>query len=271
MSDRKICIYHNNCADGFSGAWVVRKALGDIEFHGGVYQTPPPDVHGKDVVLVDFSYKRPVMEQIIYQAKSVLVLDHHKTAEADLAGLPGADVVFDINRAGSMIAWNYFFPHQTPPMLLQHIQDRDLWRFALAGTREIQANVFSYPYEFGVWDQLMSADPETLRQDGEAIERKHFKDLYELLKVTTRRFNIAGYNIPMANLPYTFSSDAGHFLGKDEPFAGCYWDTPEGRTFSLRSSENGVDVSEIAKQFGGGGHKHASGFSVPREHELANQ
>jgi nanoRNase/pAp phosphatase (c-di-AMP/oligoRNAs hydrolase) len=49
------------------------------------------------------------------------------------------------------------------------------------------------------------------------------------------------------------------------PFAACYWDTPAGRVFSLRSGENGMDVSVIAQKYGGGGHKHASGFRVPFE------
>jgi oligoribonuclease NrnB/cAMP/cGMP phosphodiesterase (DHH superfamily) len=74
--------------------------------------------------------------------------------------------------------------------------------------------------------------------------------------------NIGGHNVPMANLPYTLTSDAGHLLAKGEPFAGCYWDTPKGRVFSLRSQDDGLDVSEIAKQYGGGGHKNASGFRL---------
>jgi hypothetical protein len=56
-----LCIYHNNCADGFGSAWVVRKALGDINFFGANYQEPPPNVAGEDVIMVDFSYKRPVL------------------------------------------------------------------------------------------------------------------------------------------------------------------------------------------------------------------
>ena len=265
----KLCIYHGNCADGFSGAWVVRRALGDIEFHPGVYQNPPPNVLGKEVVLVDFSYKREVMRQLTNDAHSVLVLDHHKTAEEDLRDLDGAKVVFDMNRAGSMIAWDHFFPGQECPPLLKHIEDRDLWRFALPGTREIQANVFSYPYAFDVWDQLMARAPDELRAEGAAIERKHFKDIEELTKVVTRRFTIGGHEVPIANLPYTLTSDAGHLLAANEPFAGCYWDTPDGRVFSLRSRDEGMDVSEIAKQYGGGGHPHASGFRVPYGHELA--
>jgi oligoribonuclease NrnB/cAMP/cGMP phosphodiesterase (DHH superfamily) len=259
----KICIYHGNCADGFTSAWVVRKALGDIEFHAGVYQQPPPDVKGKDVVLVDFSYKRPVLEQIRDAAKSVTILDHHKTAQADLEGLEGVESVFDMERSGAKITWDYYFPNDPAPPVLLHVEDRDLWRFKLEGTREIQANIFSYPYEFEVWDRLMNSVPSELAIEGSAIERKHFKDIAELLQVVTRRMLIGGVNVPVANLPYIHVSDAAHQLGQNEPFAACYWDTPEGRVFGLRSSDSGMDVSEIAKLYGGGGHAHAAGFKVP--------
>jgi len=268
----RLCIYHGNCADGFSGAWVVRRALGEgVDYHAGVYQNPPPDVTGKDVILVDFSYKRPEMERIVEQAASVLVLDHHKTAEADLTGLYGAEIVFDMDRAGSMIAWNHYFPDQTPPTLLCHIEDRDLWRFALPWTREIQANVFSYPYSFGAWDELMAQDCKDLIRGGSAIERKHFKDIAELVQVCRREMVIGGISVPVASLPYTLSSDAGHLMATQHisKIGVCYWDTPAGRVFSLRSTDDGPDVSEIAKQYGGGGHAHASGFRVPYGHELA--
>ncbi len=266
---KPICIYHGNCADGFCSAWVVRKALrGEVDFHPGVYQSAPPDVTGRDVIITDFSYKRPVLEEIVERAKSVIILDHHKTAQADLEGLPGAVTVFDIERSGAKITWDHFFPGERPPELLLHVEDRDLWRFKLPGTREIQANVFSYPYDFGVWDDLMQRNPQDLAAEGRAIERKHFKDIAELIGVVTREFEIAGHRVPIANLPYTLTSDAGHQLAIGKPFAGCYWDTPDGRVFSLRSTEEGLDVAEIAKMYGGGGHKHASGFRVPHGHEL---
>jgi oligoribonuclease NrnB/cAMP/cGMP phosphodiesterase (DHH superfamily) len=261
--DMTICIYHGNCADGFGAAWVVRKALGDIEFFAGKYQEPPPDVTGKDVVMVDFSYKRPVLLEMAKKANNILILDHHKTSAEDLVDLPAnVTVKFDMNRSGAMLAWQHFFPGETPSPLLLHIEDRDLWRFVLPNTRSIQANLFSYPYDFQVWDKLMAAAPETLVQEGNAIERKHFKDIRELLGVMTRELVIGGYRVPVANLPLTMSSDAGHELAKDKPFAACYWDTPKGRVFSLRSCDDGVDVSEVAKQYGGGGHRNAAGFRV---------
>jgi oligoribonuclease NrnB/cAMP/cGMP phosphodiesterase (DHH superfamily) len=261
---KSLCIYHGNCADGFGSAWVVRKALGDVDFFPGVYMTPPPDVAGREVVMVDFSYKRPVLLEMAKSAESILVIDHHKTAAEDLGSLPvpNIDAVFDMEHSGAMLTWAHYFPDQEPPQLLRHIEDRDLWRFLLPGTREIQANVFSYPYDFAVWDDLIARPVADLVAEGSAIERKHHKDVHELLGVVTRRMNIGGYNVPIANLPYIHVSDAAHELAKGEPFAGCYWDTPTGRVFGLRSTDAGVDVSEIAKQYGGGGHRNASGFTI---------
>lgn len=264
-----ICIYHGNCADGFGAAWSVRRALGDIEFHPGVYGEDPPDVTGKDVVIVDFSYLRPIMIQMAGKARSIVVLDHHKTAADQLVHLPGnVDVTFDMKRSGAMIAWNHFFPDEPPPQLLRHIEDRDLWRFALANTREIQANLFSHPYDFAVWDKLMQTDVSTLIAEGRAIERKHFRDIHELLGVVRREMEIGGHIVPVANLPYTLTSDAGNVMAEGKPFAACYWDTPTGRVFSLRSTPDGIDVAEVAERYGGGGHKNAAGFRVPHDSPL---
>lgn len=286
-----LCIYHGNCADGFGAAWAVRHAIDErrVEFYPGVYQQPPPDVTGRNVLMVDFSYKRPVLLEMAKTAKSILILDHHKTAAEDLAGFktiasydqweddtldlvaegePPIAVLFDMDRSGAGIAWDFF--HNTPrPPLIDHIEDRDLWRFKLEGTREIQANVFSFPYDFAIWDNLMAAPVEDLIEQGRAIERKHFKDIDELLGVCKRRMTIAGHDVPVASLPYTLTSDAGHKMAQGEPFAACYWDTAETRIFSLRAADDGLDVSEIAKCYGGGGHPKAAGFAVPRDHELA--
>jgi len=262
---KKLCIYHGNCADGFGAAWCVRSALGEdgVEFFAGVYGRPAPDVTGRDVVMVDFSYKRDVMLEAIGKAASMLVLDHHKTAAEELADLPGATIVFDMDRSGAGIAWDYYHPGTSRPPLIDVIEDRDLWRFKLPHTREIQANVFSYPYDFKVWDKLFATPLVDLALEGEAIERKHHKDIAELVGVTKRRMKIGGYDVPVANLPYTLTSDAGNLMAQGEPFAACYWDTPTGRVFSLRSTADGMDVSEIAKAYGGGGHKNASGFQIP--------
>ena len=273
MQTRPLVIYHGNCADGFSAAWCFWRKYGtDADYVAGVYQQDPPDVTGRDVYLVDFSYKRSVVEQMLKAANSVCLIDHHKTAIDDLAGLEGLRQYTDLNRSGATLAWDYLFPDEDRPLLLGHVEDRDLWRFKLPGTREIQAFVFSHEYSFELWDKLMSADQvELLKMTaaGAAIERKHHKDVAELVAVCKRRMVIGGYDVPVASLPYTLVSDAAHLMAQGEPFAACYWDTPDGRVFGLRAADEGLDVSEVAKQYGGGGHAKAAGFKVPRSHILA--
>lgn len=271
--NRPLVIYHGNCADGFAAAWCFwRKYHGDADYIGGVYQQAPPDVTGRDVYLVDFSYKRSVVEEMLTKAHSVTLIDHHKTAIEDLAGLEYLKTFTDLERSGATLAWDYLYPNEDRPLLLGHIEDRDLWRFKLAGTREIQALVFSYEYDFERWDRLMKADQTELLKmtaAGAAIERKHHKDVAELVKICERRMTIGGHDVPVASLPYTLVSDAAHAMAQGEPFAACYWDTAEGRIFGLRAAEDGLDVSEIAKGYGGGGHAKAAGFKVNRSHELA--
>lgn len=281
--NRPLVIYHGNCADGFSAAWCFwRKYRDGADYVAGVYQQDPPDVTGRDVYLVDFSYKRAVVERMLTQANSVCLIDHHKTAIEDLqplfmqdswTGEPKQLAHFtDLNRSGATLAWDYLFPGEDRPLLLGHVEDRDLWRFKLAGTREIQALVFSHEYSFETWDKLMSADQvELLKMTaaGAAIERKHHKDVAELVAVCKRRMVIGAYDVPVASLPYTMVSDAAHLMAQGEPFAACYWDTSEGRVFGLRATDEGVDVSDVAKQYGGGGHAKAAGFKVPRGHVLA--
>jgi oligoribonuclease NrnB/cAMP/cGMP phosphodiesterase (DHH superfamily) len=281
-----LCIYHAPCADGFTAAWVVRMALGDaVEFYPGVYgEAPPPAalVGGRDVILVDFSYKRRVIDEMATYARSVIILDHHKTARDDLAGMRiprsyGSAVaenmvgaVFDMDRSGAQVTWDFFFPNSKRPLLVDYTGDRDLWLFKLPESREVNAYVFAHEYTFEEWDglalQLKTLDNiKGIADMGGAIEKKHFKDVHELVAVSQRRMTIGGVLVPVANLPYTMASDAGHIMSQGEAFAATYIDTQAVRRFSLRSSEGGADVSLVAKQYGGGGHVHAAGFEVPRE------
>lgn len=266
---KTLCIYHGKCIDGFGAAFAIRMASDrDIDFFEGIHQKTPPDVSGRDVIIVDFSYKREVIIDMAKEAKSILILDHHKSAATELVNLP-ANVTthFNMEKSGVVLAWEHFHHHKKIPQLFLHIQDRDLYKFELEGTREIIACLSSYPYIFDVWEVLLGTDIQSLRQEGKAIERKYMKDILEFIDVASSKTVIAGYEVPILNAPYSWASDAGHIMSESQPFAACYYDTREGRIFSLRSDKDGLDVSEIAVKFGGGGHKHAAGFKL-RYNEL---
>jgi hypothetical protein len=120
---RPLVIYHGNCADGFSAAWCFWRYHRDTaDYVGGVYQTPPPDVTDRDVYLVDFSYKRAVVADMLTKAARVTLIDHHKTAIEDLAGLEGLRQYTDLDRSGATLAWDFLFPGEDRPLLLGHIE-----------------------------------------------------------------------------------------------------------------------------------------------------
>ncbi len=200
------------------------------------------------------------------KARSVLILDHHKTAEGDLVNLPeNVTVVFDMDKSGAHLAWNYFHPEPVPS-IIRIVEDRDLWRFKLPYTKAVSSYLFSQPYDFETWSFYAKMledkyDREEIEGYGNVLLQKQAKDVDELLQ-NKFTLSIGGHLVPVANLPYTFSSDAGNILAQGQPFAATFYLDGTSAVFSLRSAEDGIDVSEIAKTYGGGGHKHAAGFKV---------
>jgi len=111
---RTYVLYHGNCFDGMCSAWILSKVYPDATFIPMTYDMKALDVVQKHditgehrVVMVDFSFKR---EEMIWLngVGELLVLDHHKTAEKELEGLPFAK--FDMNESGASLAWKYYFP-----------------------------------------------------------------------------------------------------------------------------------------------------------------
>lgn len=206
---KPLVIFHSqggdsHCDDGFAAAWAVRAHLGvDLEFFPGVYQKDPPDVTDRDVIMVDFCYKRPVIDQMIAKARSLLILDHHKTAAEDLAGLPPAGVsrheweqahqpivgckvgvLFDMKRSGAGISWDFYSNNahtgEGRPEFINYIEDRDLWRKTLPGGDEFTIALRSYPQDFQVWDRLVSQGVKRLIDEGRHIWRYYHCRIEEL-------------------------------------------------------------------------------------------
>lgn len=295
------CIFHGSgCVDGFASAWVVHRALGPaLDFHEATYGQPPPDVTDRDVVIVDFSYKRPVLEAMAAQARSVLVLDHHKSAQEDLLGLPAIlpsaswatwpkhqvpedlpAVLFDMARSGAGITWDFFNPGVPRPWFINLVEDRDLWRFTDDRSRPFHAGIKSYPFDFALWDRLYGLPPAGLKDhevshlpdnfayelltEGRGILRDHDLRVRKVVQTARRTMVIGGVRVPVANCSPWLFSDVGHALSEGEPFAACYYDKKDGtRNFGLRSRPEGADVSAVAALYGGGGHHGAAGFQAP--------
>jgi len=278
-------VYHAGCADGFCAAWLFRYWLPDAEFIPAQYGDEAPSVSGQ-VYILDFSFPQDVLKAMAAKCESVLVLDHHKTAQADLQHLNDFDgtgrliVEFDMDRSGGRMAWDYLKGRAGLPLflaefldlnptgqhwLVKYTEDRDLWRHALPGTKEINAALRSYPFDFDVWDSLAREQQamERLLGEGEAILRYKQKLVDQHVPYAKlANFCDGKYTVPAVNCSTgDLQSELAGKLAEGADFGAVWVDQGDGKQlWSLRSRKGGVDVSAVAKSYGGGGHAGAAGF-----------
>lgn len=266
MIDRPLVIYHKNCADGFGAAFAAWMRMGDTADYLPMYHDEqPPDVTGRLVYLVDFSFKRPVLLALREKAHRLIVIDHHKSAQEDLAGLD--DTVFDMNHSGAVLAWEFF--HTGPaPELLRYVEDRDLWRWALPESKEVAAALWAVPYDFAAWAQV---EVSVLKARGAAV-LAYMDSQAKMMAKNARKIMLrvperGAYRVPVANATSLFS-EVGEALAEgnpDCPFSLYWFQRTDGQyQYGLRSrGASAFDVSQIAVAFGGGGHAKAAGFQLP--------
>ena len=279
VPNRAVVIYHDHCADGFGAAWAF-KQLVERDYKEGVEYTPAQ--YGKplgedlvvwdkntDIYILDFSFSREVITGLATHHASVTVLDHHKTAAETLQnwdhGLSNLEIVFDMERSGAGIAWDYFADgSRIRPQLIDYIEDRDIWAWLLPDSREINSLIGFTKREFSAYDRLndlLEDHYERAVGMGSLLLEQQQRHVQSIIAATKRPIEINGKHGLICNCPGQFASDVGNELAKESgTFGATYFqDSQDAMCVSLRS-EGDYDVSEIAKQFGGGGHKNAAGF-----------
>lgn len=271
-----IVIYHRGCADGFGAAWAAHKALGDSAHYVACqYSDPAPNLDGYDTVyIVDFSFARSILDAWVAEGKKVTVLDHHKTAQQDLDGFPGA--MFDMQHSGAWLTWNYFHKDKPVPRLIEYIEDRDLWRKSLYANEEITAYIHALPFSFEAYD-IAANRLENYMSDIIEIGSIRVSERQSFIrhqKNRARYIHFMGYdNVPVINTPPYCISELLNELAAESPcgFAVGWFQREDGMfVYSFRST--GFDVGTLAKKLGGGGHTQASGAVVyTLAHSLGTQ
>lgn len=257
-----IIAYHADCPDGFCAAFVVQKQWPTAELLPCTYgMLPPLDAcNGKNLIVVDFSWKREVCLALQRLTNSILILDHHQTAEAELHDLSFAQ--FDVTRSGAQMAWDYCFLKRRP-WYVDYTADRDLWRWKLPESRAVSAYIMALPHTIAAWEELdrMTAFEAAALGRGALAHVEHY-----VTKVCEQAYagRWQGLSIKIVNAAYLNISDVCNRLCEQGAQVGLGWFVRgDGLIqFSLRSIGE-IDVSELAKQFGGGGHRNAAGFQIP--------
>lgn len=267
-------LYHANCTDGMGAYYAAWRKFGDkAQYFPVSYKEEPPVMvaptgEEENVYIVDFSYSAAVLRDMAEVYDKIVILDHHKTAQEDLKDLkiPNVEIVFDMNRSGAVIAWDYFHPDKPAPELLKYVQDRDLWKFELPYSREITAALNVVSPDVNVWHDLVNRDTNAINNllaQGEAITKANNQLIERALKQVAF-IEFCGFWVPSVNST-VLMSELGEAMLKAKPeaqFSLTYIIRDKGIVqFSLRSRVgSNCDVSIIAEAYGGGGHKHASGF-----------
>lgn len=270
-----VCIYHGNCFDGIAAAWVVHRAFPDrdVEFIAGNYgddrlinnlmqdcfENANINTH---YILVDFSLPRDLMIAMNNKARSMVVIDHHKSAQEMCQGLDFCH--FDMNESGASLAWKHFFPTVETPTLIDYVKDRDLWLFNEEHSHEVNAFIHSHPMTIASYHSLYEFLDSTggFNQaivEGSAILR-YKKQMVENICASAELVD----GIPTVNTSVLFSEVPELLLKKypNAPYARYYYDRIKDgiRQWGLRSRSD-FDVSIVAREQGGGGHKQAAGFT----------
>lgn len=294
-----LVIYHKDCTDGFGAAFAAWLKLGtEAEYLPMAYNadTSPDKLadmcKAREVYILDFSFPKLVMQHIIGAAARVVWLDHHKTAfemwcpkhahelftqsEVVIHSKPvSCHIVLDNNKSGALLAWEYFHQDKPAPELIKRIDDRDRWVFEYYGSREAHAALSSYkPWTFEQWAGKGWASPNydednhscgELIKEGAALLRAQdqaVRDMAKQAQACAVRCGVVEFPglAVNANLHH---SELGHELANESGTYGLIWYVgQDGRVRCSLRSNGGYDVSEIAKYFGGGGHKNAAGFEI---------
>ena len=175
-SPNPLIIYHANCIDGYSAAWIAYKSIlksdgVKCELFSAKYGDPVPIelATNRRVLIFDYSYPKEDMIGLYEFAAMLEVFDHHKTAKDNCKGLDFC--TFDMEKSGSRLAWEYFHPDLLAPDWLIRVDDRDLWNFNYQDTKRVHAYIASLPMTIENWNELDGMLHYTIQGAGEHILR----------------------------------------------------------------------------------------------------
>lgn len=278
-------VYHAPCKDGFTAAWIAWMLwkYGDdvtaIDYCAEHTSTYPrthelldhPDIQNCTVLFLDVCPPRELLEALHEKSLGCLVIDHHLTTEQNCGDLDY--VIVDKDECGASLFWKFLeswgvLP-QEMPFLVQLVKDSDLFRWEIPHSQEFNIWLETIEFNFSAWDNAaVLLDEEDARQEILVIAQHYQKyRTHTLDRITTRRkihrLQIGGHSISVVNSPI-YQTPLGHRLAQRDKLhtAAVYYHDGDLWRFSLRSTKDGLNVAEIAEMYGGGGHKHAAGFTV---------
>ena len=278
---KRFCIYHSRDLDGKCSAAIVRFKYPDVELIGYDYGEPLDLEQFRDaqVFMVDISlqpYDR--MLELYDTCVDLIWIDHHKTAiEESKLRVVKINGRREVGKAGCELTWAALFPGEDIPAAVEYLGRYDVWDCKLKlfwndtilpfqyGMRAVSNNpeailwkaLFATPEDKVLLEKLRTAGQQILsyerQQHAEACQADAFAITFDGLRVLCLNHRSCGSQWFESKWNHT-DFDAMLAFGYD----GKKW------TVSLYTDKPGVDVGEVARKRGGGGHKGAAGFQMAK-------
>ena len=284
-------IYHDKCPDGKGASWPFWRENQNggkctLNLYGLSHGQNPPNVENQVVMIVDFCFPRAILEEMAKTAKKITILDHHESAQKELEGeLPSnVEAIFDMDRSGAQIAWDYVYPDQPRPWFIDVIADRDLWVWNIPNSKEIGKALSTEGYY--TWEKMeemyqmsfttLGYDEKFRKRMTKAGSRYIEQEEKEISSICSKailaELTTPGgqkYIVKIVSCPSTYRSEVGNRLcerNADIDFAVMWqydflldewWISCRGK------KSKGVNLSVLTKQFQrGGGHPNSAGFTI---------
>lgn len=286
---RVLNIYHKNCLDGVGSACAILEYCDqkgqELIQTGLEHKYTEKDFlllladskNVDSIVFTDFTLRYDDMVDLLKSFKGpVLVFDHHSGVEESLVKLKekfeNFNYVFDINRSGAVIIWQHLW--ENIPSMIYNFQDRDLWKFELKDTKPICSYMYEFIDDIKVFNTKMY-DVSKAIEIGTIIDNRRtnmIQNIYE--KYLNNHLVLKCKSLPNVKMfnQYEYKSELGNMfsLHHNEPI-GIYHIEGDIVYTSFRSCDNQKHTAnEYAKEFGGNGHKNASGCRIELKYFLEN-
>jgi oligoribonuclease NrnB/cAMP/cGMP phosphodiesterase (DHH superfamily) len=292
-------IYHRNCFDGFTGFFILTTSK---RIHDNAMIFPdipsakeiPPNIEGKNIIIIDVAYKSEILKQIMGKARKVTFIDHHVSIRDDVMNLKPVyphEVVYDEKMSGASLTWQYLFNSKKMPEFVRYIEDNDIGAWKLRYSRQfIMALEVDYKLEptrenVQAWHKLFNkSEVSRLVKKGKIYSEYH----EHLLDQNVRRYTLEQFPSEKIFKEYpSYFKEPGQYKVAVYNGSGCptgsslgaklmekvecdfalmwtYHMDKKEYVMSMRSNEEkNTDVGQIAKIFNGGGHRLASACSFP--------
>ena len=254
--------------DGKCSGAIVKSLYDHCEMIGVDYGNC--DISGINIALnevifvVDFSFEKETMG-ILNNVANLIWIDHHRTSIEKMEGhtIQGKR---EIGKAACELTWEYIYPARQMPIAVKLLGRYDVWDHSDPRT---------LPFQYGM-RLLDDTQPDSRVWAKSFLERTFFYETLEngsiCYKYQTQQNSIyaasmsyegefEGYKAIIMNKPFANSQAFDSVYNPDIHDIMILWGCKQGEfKYSIYTDKKDLDVSEIAKKYGGGGHKNAAGF-----------